>query len=166
VRHALLISGLLITSLFLGCKAGGEYAQGAREPGDVDRGEVNGRMFDFVSNKPEGDDWQIRIRDNSMSVGYGNADTSEDLGTINLDKKETKKVWKLIDALDLENRKKGKKDEDEGWVHLRIREPGGDEGHDVIEVYVSRANADEEVTDLAEYLRTIVAKYRKEKPNF
>lgn len=145
---------------------GGSYEQSTRTAEGVDRGETNGRSFEFISNKPEGDDWNIRIRDSSMSVGYGNDDTSEDLGTINLSKKETDKVWKLIDAIDVGSRKKGKKDEDEGYVMLRMREPGGDEGHDTITVFVSRATADDEVLALAEYLRTIVGKYRKEKPNF
>ncbi|MBA2544319.1 MAG: hypothetical protein H0V17_32040 [Deltaproteobacteria bacterium] len=145
---------------------GGSYAQNTRAAEGADRGETNGRSFEFVSNKPEGDDWSIRIRDTSMSVGYGNEDTSEDLGTISLDKKETAKVWKLIDALEMSERKKGKKDEDEGYVMLRMREPGGDEGHDMITVFVSRATADEEVLNLAEYLRSIIGKYRKEKPNF
>src|SRR5262245_52084224 len=48
---------------------GGTYAQNTREAEGADRGETNGRSFEFVSNKPEGDDWSIRIRDTSMSVG-------------------------------------------------------------------------------------------------
>jgi hypothetical protein len=66
----------------------------------------------------------------------------------------------------MEGRKKGKKDEDEGYVMLRMREPGGDEGHEMTTIFVSRATADEEVLALAEYLQTIIGKYRKEKPNF
>lgn len=162
MRQVLLAVVLVISA----CKAGGEYAQNTRSGSELDRGETNGRSFEFVSNKPEGDDWQIRIRDSSMSVGYGNDTKSEDLGTINLDKKETAKVWKLIDALDIENRKKGKKDEDEGYVMLRIREPGGDSGHEAKTIFMSRASEDDEFLALAEYLRTLVGKYRKEKPNF
>ena len=157
---------LMIVTIALLGGCGGSYAQNSRAGGEVDRGETNGRSFEFVSNKPEGDDWNIRIRDSSMSVGYGNEDTSEDLGTINLNKKETAKVWKLIDALAIEDRKKGKKDEDEGYVMLRMREPGGDEGHETTTVFVSRTTGDEDVLALAEYLRDIVGKYRKEKPNF
>jgi hypothetical protein len=159
---------IVILALLVGCKTGGDYVQnsgGRGGGGENDRGEVNGRMFDFVSNKPEGDDWQIRIRDSSMSVGYGNEEETEN-HVISLSKKETTKVWKLIDALDLENRKKGKKDEDEGWVQLRIREPGGEEGHDIVEVFVSRATADDDVIALADFLREIVSKHLKEKPNF
>lgn len=155
---------LWIMIALAGC--GGSYAQNTREAEGADRGETNGRSFEFVSNKPEGDDWNIRIRDTSMSVGYGNEDKSEDLGTIQLSKKETVKVWKLIDALGMEGRKAGKKDEDEGYVMLRMREPGGDEGHEMTTIFVSRATADEDVLALAEYLQTIVGKYRKEKPNF
>lgn len=156
---------LLMLIVMLGA-CGGSYAQNTRAAEGVDRGETNGRSFEFVSNKPEGDDWNIRIRDTSMSVGYGNEDKSEDLGTIQLSKKETDKVWKLIDALGIEGRKKGKKDEDEGYVMLRLREPGGEEGHETTTIFVSRATADDDVIALAEYLQNIVAKYRKEKPNF
>jgi hypothetical protein len=152
--------------LISACHPGGEYAQNTRAGADVDRGETNGRSFEFVSNKPEGDDWTIRIRDRSMSVGYGNEEKSEDLGTIKLDNKETTKVWKLIDALEIDKRKKGKKDEDEGYVLLRMRDPGGEDGHDLTTVYVSRGTDDDEVIALADYLRLLVGKYRKEKPNF
>jgi hypothetical protein len=63
------------------CSSGGEYVKGGRTGGDVDRGETNGRMFDFVSNMPEGDDWQIRIRDNSLWCAYGDGERGKDLGT-------------------------------------------------------------------------------------
>lgn len=158
---------LLVLLLAAGCpKAGGQYAQNDREAGDVDTGETNGRMFDFVSNKPEGDDWQIRIRGSSMWASFSHEDSTDDLGTKNLNAKETRKVWKLIDALDIPERKKGKKDEDEGYVQLRLREPGGEEGHDIFTVFISRATEDEDVLALAEYLRDLITKYHKEKPNF
>ncbi|HEU0030281.1 MAG TPA: hypothetical protein VFQ53_06610 [Kofleriaceae bacterium] len=157
---------LILIAITLGCGAGGEYAKSTRTEGDVDRGETNGRMFDFVSNKPEGDDWQIRIRGSSMWASYSNEDASDPLGSVNLDAKETAKVWKLIDALHIEDRKKGKKDEDEGYVQMQLREPGGEEGHDIKTIYVSRATADDDVIELAEYLRKLISKYHKEKPNF
>lgn len=161
VRQLLCIMIVAVTA------CGGSYAKpGTDEVEARDRGETNGRSFEFVSNKPEGDDWNIRIRDTSMSVGYGNEDTSEDLGTIQLSKKETTKVWTLIDALAIEGRKKGKKDEDEGYVMLRMRDPGGEGGHETTTVFVSRATDDEDVLALAEYLRSVIGKYRKEKPNF
>lgn len=157
----------LLLALLSACpKAGGEYTTGERGAGDVARGETQGRMFDFVSNKPEGDDWQIRIRGSSMWVSYGNEDSTDELGARNLTTKEAKKVWKLIDKLEIPERKKGKKDEDEGYVQLRLREPGGEEGHDIFQIYVSRATEDDDVLDLAEYLRELVGKYHKEKPNF
>ena len=148
------------------CKTGGEYAQNTREAGDVDRGETNGRMFDFVSNKPDGDDWQIRIRGNSIWASYSLEDSSDELPAKELTNKESDKVWKLIDALEIAERKKGKKDEDEGYVSLRLREPGGEEGHDIFEVYISRATEDDDVLALAEYLQELIFKYHKEKPNF
>jgi len=158
---------LCVALLISGCHVGGEYAQNTRAAEDVDRGEVNGRSFEFVSNKPEGDDWQIRIRGGSMSVGYGNGSDSEDLGTIQLDKRERAKVWKLIDALEIEGRKTGKKDEDEGYVMIRIREQVGDDiEHEAKTIYISRTTEDDDVIALAEYLRDLVGKHRKEKPNF
>jgi hypothetical protein len=164
VRLSLLLAlGLAI----IGCKTGGEYVQSDRQAGDVDTGETNGRMFDFVSNKPEGDDWQIRIRGSSMWASFSHEEESDDLGNTNLNRKETTKVWKLIDALEIAERKKGKKDEDEGYVQLRLREPGGEEGHDIFSVFVSRATEDEDVIALAEYLGDLIRKYhKKKKPDF
>lgn len=156
----------LISLFAIGCKTGGQYAETDRQPGASDRGETNGRMFDFVSYKPDGDDWQIRIRDDSMWASYAVGEDSEDFGTKSLTKRETEKVWLLIDDLALEERKRGKKDEDEGYVLLRLREPGGDEGHDLITVYISRATEDESVLDLGAYLGTLVQKYFKKEPEF
>lgn len=140
---------------------------GGRQESDIDRGETNGRMFDFVSNKPEGDDWQIRVRDSSLWAAYGDREDVTELGTANLTKKETGKLWELVDAAEIPDRKKGKKDEDEGWVQLRLREPG-DEQHDIFSVFISRADAeeDEEVVSLADYLQDLIQKHFKKTPEF
>ena len=159
---------LAIACLLAACPggAGGQYVQGERRGGDVDRGETNGRRFDFVSNKPELDDWQIRVTGSSMWISYGRDDTTDKLGSINLTEKETRKLWKLIDALDIPNRKKGKKDEDEGYVMLQLKEPGGDDGGEIHKVYISRATNDEDLLALATYLQDLTQKYKKERPNF
>ena len=156
---------ILIGVLAIGC-AGGSYQQGERKSGEADRGETNGRMFDFVSNKPDADDWQIRIRDTSMWAAYANGTDETQLGTVNLEEKEAKRVWKLIDELDIGGRKKGKKDEDEGYVQLRLREPGGESNHDLTTVFVSRATEDEAVLDLGAYLQKLILKYHKKQADF
>jgi len=147
-------------------KAGGDYIQNARTGGDVDRGETNGRRFDFVSNKPEQDEWQIRVTGSSMWVSYARDASADKLGSINLTDKETRKLWKLIDAIDIPNRKKGKKDEDEGYVSLQLKEPGGDDGGELHHVYISRATDDDDLIALAKYLQDLTEKYKKERPNF
>jgi len=152
--------------IFTACHAGGDYVPSARQAG-ADRGEVNGRRFDFVSFKPEEDEWQIRITGASMWVSYAKNEEADKLGSINLTEKETNKVWNLIDALDIPNRKKGKKDEDEGYVSLQLKEPGADsvEG-ETKQVYISRATDDEDLINLAKYLQDLTEKYKKERPNF
>lgn len=147
------------------CHPGGEYAGSSMQAGDLDRGETNGRMFDFVSDKPEGDDWQIRIRGNSIWASYANESKTDQLGTKALSQKETDKLWELVDGLDIPSRKKGKKDDDNGTVTLRLREPGEDK-HDIYTVYVSRETDDEEVLAVGNYLRKLVAKHFNETPNF
>jgi hypothetical protein len=156
---------VLIATLLVACNTGGTYAKGGGFVGEADRGETNGRQFDFVSNKPDGDDWQIRIRGSSMWASYAHEDSTDQLGTTNLTGKETDKVWKLVDALGISDRKRGKKDEDEGYVTLRLREPG-DAQADIYTVYVSRETEDDDVLALAKYLRELVDKHFKEKPNF
>jgi hypothetical protein len=150
------------------CTTGGEYVKG-RQGGGVDRGETNGRMFDFVSNMPDGDDWQIRVRDSSLWAAYGDGDSIEELGTANMSKADTSKLWELVDAIDIAGRKKGRPDDDEGWVELRLREPGqDDEEHDIFKIFISRADAgdDEDVLSLAGNLQKLVQKYFKKKPEF
>lgn len=159
---------LAIACLLAACPggAGGQYVQGERQGGDVDRGETNGRRFDFVSNKPELDDWQIRVTGSSMWISYGNEDSIDKLGSINMTEKETRKLWKLIDALDIPHRKPGKRDEDEGYVSLQLKEPGGDDGGERYHIYISRATNDEDLLALASYLQDLTQKYKKERPNF
>jgi hypothetical protein len=161
---------LLFVVSVAGCGAGGTYEKRGRKGGDVDRGEVNGRTFDWVSNKPDGDDWTIRIRGSAFWVSYAREESTDKLGSFNLDDKETEKLWDLIDALDLKNRKKGKKDEDEGYVQMMLRNPTGDDEksieHEIITVYSPRDTDDEDVIKLANYLIDLVGKYKGEKPHF
>lgn len=155
---------------FTACHAGGEYTPGESRivHGDVDKGETNGRMFDFVSDKPDDDDWQIRIRGTTIWASYSHGKKSDDLGTKTLTSKEADKLWELVDALDLPSRKGGKKDEDNGTVTLRLREPGDEEGdrHTLFTVYVSRDTEDDDVIALGTYLRSLIDKHFKETPNF
>jgi hypothetical protein len=146
--------------------AGGSYVQNGRQGGDVDRGETNGRRFDFVSNKPDLDEWVIRVTGSSMWVSFAQEESTDKLGSINLTEKETRKLWRLIDVLDIPHRKAGKKDEDEGYVSLQLKEPGGDDGGEVHRVYISRATRDEDLLALASYLQDLTEKYKKERPNF
>ncbi|HEY0195313.1 MAG TPA: hypothetical protein VGC42_29565 [Kofleriaceae bacterium] len=148
--------------------AGGSYVQAGRQGGDADHGETNGRRFDFVSNMPDkNDDWQIRITGSSMWVSYAVEQKTDKLGTFTMTDKETAKVWRLIDALDIPSRKHGKRDEDEGYVSLQLKE-GGDagEGADISAVYVSRASDDEDLISLAKYLQDLTLKYKGRKPKF
>src|SRR3954471_24591851 len=98
-----------------------------------------------------------------MWVSYGRDDSTDKLGSVNLTEKETRKLWKLIDALDIPNRKVGKRDEDEGYVSLQLKEPGDDDAprH---HVYISRATDDEDLLALATYLQDLTKKYKKKRP--
>ena len=156
----------LILVLFLAACGGGQYAKSERQAGDVDRGETNGRSFELISNLPDGEDWQVRVRDSSMWAGYSEGEDTTDYKPVNLDKKETAKLWELIDALNMPDRKKGKTDEDEGYVTLRLREPGGEEGHDSWTTNVSRATDDEDVKNVAAYLMKLILKYHKKEADF
>jgi hypothetical protein len=152
--------------IILGACGGGSYATGSARGGQADRGETNGRTFELVSNKPDGDDWQIRIRDSSMWAAYSAGEDVEDLGNVNLSGKETETLWGLIDEVDVGGRDRGRRDEDEGYVQLRISEPGGEEGHDKFSIYVSRATEDEAVLDLGAYLQKLIKKYHKKEADF
>lgn len=153
---------LVFAVFVVACSAGGTYVTSERQGGVSDRGDTNGRRFDFVSNKPTDDDWQIRITGSSMWVSYGRDAATDKLGSIVLTDKEVNKVWRLIDMVDIPSRKKGRRDEDEGDITLRLKEEGGD----AFVVYVSRTTEDEDVLALAEYLQDLVEKYKKERPNF
>jgi hypothetical protein len=161
------VCAAICLSAACGGATGGTYVQSGRQGGDVDRGETNGRRFDFVSNKPDLDEWVIRVTGSSMWVSFAQEESTDKLGVFNLTDKETRKLWRLIDNLDIPNRTKGKKDEDEGYVSLQLKEPGGDDGGGAVHrVYISRATHDEDLIALATYLQDLTQKYKKERPNF
>jgi hypothetical protein len=158
----------MLATLAIGCHAGGEY-QGSSmvQQGSFDSGETNGRMFDFVSDKPNGEDWQIRVRGTSMWVSHSEASKSDDLGGAqNLTEDESIKLWNMIDALDLHSRKKGKVDDDKGTVTLRLREPTDEGPHDVYTVYISRDTDDDDVLSLGKYLQKLVTSHFRKNPTF
>jgi hypothetical protein len=158
---AILAALAALATLFGACKPGGSYDQAAYGGREIDRGETNGRMFDLISNKPDGDDWQVRVRDSSMWAAYASGTDETQLGTVNLTGAETNKVWQMIDDLDLGGRDKGERDDDAGYLQLRLREPGGEDGHDVISIYVTRDTDDEGIIELGTYLQKLILKYHK-----
>lgn len=166
-----MLRSIVLAISLLGCHPAGSYATDDHLAGGKrDRGETNGRTFDFVSNKPEGDDWTIRVRGSSLWASYAEGEKTQSYPPANLSSKDTTKLWELIDALDLANRKKGKKEYDDGFVTLVLREPSDteDDPHAMVSVNVSRTTKDEAVIDLADYLADLVKKYfkTKGKPEF
>jgi hypothetical protein len=135
---------------------------------DDPRGDTNGRMFDFVSTKPDGSEWTIRVRGDSMWVGYSTASKSKDFDPVTLAPKEATKLWRLIDAVDIPDREEGRPDQDVGSVYLRLREPEGEDrlDHDLIGTYVDRDTDDEDVIDLAAYLIDLIQTHHDVAPAF
>lgn len=146
---------LLLALLVVGC--GPTITGDAGSP----RGDTNGRMFDFISSKPDGTEWTIRVRGDSMWVAYSTRKEDKDLGPVTLTAKEAKKLWRLIEAIDLPDRDEGEQDEDAGSVLLRLREPTEDEEHEIMSSYVSRETDDEDVIDLADFLITLIARHHE-----
>jgi hypothetical protein len=132
---------------------------------DDRRGDTNGRMFDFVSAKPDGSEWTIRIRGDSMWVGYSTAKEARELEAVTLTGKQARRLWTLIDDVELDD-EDDEGDEETGTVLLRIREPSEDGEHDIISVQVSRETENETVIDLAAYLAKLVAAHHDVEPAF
>jgi hypothetical protein len=162
VRSAKIMLAVALTAALSvqGC-GGGDY-----QPVEDPRGEVNGRSFEFVSTKPDGTEWTFRIRGNSLWVGFVEKEKTGELGAIQLSGKERKKLWELIDMVDVGGRKKGKPDEKNGTVIMRMREVDDDGEHDSKMVQVSRRTEDEDVIGLANYLIDLVEKHKKVSPAF
>ncbi len=161
-RVGTLLVALLVAAPMAAC-GGGQYSTSTQRFGGSDRGETNGRMFDYVSMSADGDQWEVRIRGNAMWIAYSLDDKSESFKPVSLGAPEVEKVWKLVDVIDLPSRRRGRIDEVNGTVLLRLREPG-DEEHDIYSVYFSREAENEKVGNLAKYLTALVKKYYKEKP--
>ncbi len=135
---------------------------------DEPRGATNGRMFDLVSSKPDGSEWTLRLRGDSLWVAYSGQDgkDAKDLGPYTLSAKEARKVWDLIDAADLYELDEGEPDPEVGSVMLRLRDPTEDGDHETTTTHVPRDTDDEAVLDLADYLITLVERHAKVEPAF
>jgi hypothetical protein len=161
---ALLVSALaLVHVLALAGCGGGQYSPSTERYGHSQRGETNGRMFDYVAMTADGDQWEVRVRGTAMWVAYSLEDKTESFAPVNLGGDESAKIWKLVDAIDLPSRRRGHIDEKNGTILLRLREPGDDD-HDIYTVYFSREAENQKVGSLASYLITLVKKYHGEKP--
>jgi hypothetical protein len=158
---------LVVGSVVSGCAAAGSYGTGDRRNGGADRGNTNGEMFDMVAMTPDGDQWTVRLRGETLWAAYSLDDRTDDLGTVALTSTERQKVWALVDAVGITKRRKGSQDTVNGYVLLRLRQPSdtGDE-HDIYSAYVSRATEVESIVDLSKYLRALIFKYHKEKAVF
>lgn len=158
---------LALLTLFLAACPGGEYGRGG---GMADfasaRGETNGRSFDFVSTKPSGAEWTVRVRGRAMWVAYAKGEKSDELGSFNLSQDEYEELWQKVDQVDVPNRRRGKPDPDAGTVSLHLREVNDDGEHDLETVYVSRDTGDDDVIDLADYIADLIEKHKKERPGF
>src|SRR5688572_12476004 len=134
------------------------------------RGDTNGRMFDFVSQKPDGSEWTIRVRGDSMWIGYADAKDAKELGPETLSGKETTKLWGLVDEVSVDEDEEippgGEISEEIGTVLLRIREPLEDEDHEIISIYLPRDTDNESVIDLANYLIDLAKRHHDVEPAF
>jgi hypothetical protein len=134
---------------------------------DDRRGDTNGRMFDFVSSKPDGGEWTIRVRGDSMWLAYAEEDESKDLGPVTLSAKESRKLWRLVDEVAVdEDEEVDPEADDIGTVLLRIREPSADGEHDIISIYLPRDTENDSVIDLASYLIDLVKAHHDVEPAF
>lgn len=120
-------------------------------------------MLDYVAMLPDGDQWEVRVRGKSMWLAYSLEDKTESFKPVTISDAESEKLWKLVEVLDLPSRRRGRIDERNGTVLLRLREPG-DEEHDIYSVYFSREAENEKVMNLAKFLTSLSKKYHNEKP--
>ena len=142
-----------------GCGAADHHTDGDR------RGDVDGRSFELVSTKADGNEWSFRARGNSLWIGYVRDEDVGELGTIELDGRETAKLWDLIDNVDVGGRPKGKQDRRRGTITLRLREPDDDGGHDLRTAFVSRKTDDEDVLALIDYLALLAQEHEHVEPS-
>lgn len=159
---------LAVATLVAACTTGGAYVELPREGRAADRGETNGTMFDMVTSTPEGDEWTIRVRGETLWAAHTGDDKVEARGAVKLARDEHARVWRLIRKVNIPRRSPGRDDPDNGSVLFRLRVPNDDgaNGHEVISYTVSRATEIEAVIELGDYLRTLIKKYHRVKVSF
>lgn len=158
---------LLLVALVFGLAIGAGCGKNLGPSPDDRRGDTNGRMFDFVSSKPDGGEWTVRIRGDSMWLAYATAEESKDLGPVTLSSKEARKLWALVDEVAVdEDEEVDPEADDIGVVLLRIREPTEDGEHDIVSIYLPRDTENESVIDLAAYLIDLAKAHHDVEPAF
>jgi hypothetical protein len=167
VRYVLLACLLAwLAASAAACKGSYGRGGGGMQNTAAGRGETNGRSFDFVSTKPDGSEWTIRVRGTAMWVGYAKGQKTDELGSFNLSGAEYDKLWGLVDTLDIPSRRAGRVDDKHGTVSLHLRTVDDEGEHDLHTVLVSRHTDDPDVLDLADYLATLVEQHKQERPAF
>lgn len=159
VRALVIVVSVAVAASVPACSAADHRTSGDR------RGDVDGRSFELVSARADGDEWSFRARGNSLWIGYVRDGDIGELGDIALDGREAAKLWDLIDNVDVGGRPRGKPDRRRGTITLRLREPGDDDGHDLATALVSRKTSDEDVLALSDYLIELARKHKHVEPS-
>jgi hypothetical protein len=138
----------------LGGCAGMEASSAGAADGDR-RGDVNGWVFRLLSEDEDGE-WNVRVRGDTMWVGRVRGRKEREIGNFRLTEKQSGKLWNLIDAINIPERKSQDLDgEPSLFVRLRQREEGN------WSTYISRdeIDEDEDVNKLVTYIERLIRKH-------
>ena len=133
------------------------------------RGEVTGKSFEFGGGN-EDEEWSVRVRGDSMWVAVDKRGIVEELGVFQLLGEEQEALWQIIDEAKLSRRKSTKRNRGEAGENLFMfvaqRPEAGlrDDKVPVVEMWADEVYADEQLTDLIQYIGELIQRKTKRKP--
>ncbi|MSP15115.1 MAG: hypothetical protein EXR73_00650 [Myxococcales bacterium] len=129
------------------------------------RGEVAGRVFEFATGGAYAEDgdgeWMLRVRGRSLWIAVDRAGEIVEFGAFRLAPREAKKLWRLVDALELGDRSTAGKDRPSPTVR-RHRFVIGERDEEPVVVWMAPAAEEDEATgELLAYCEKLIRRHAR-----
>lgn len=135
--------------------------------GDDRRGDVNGRLFEFSTGGSEHTGeygaWLVRVRGNAIWIARVRDGATKEFGPMALDAADERKLWKLIDEVDVLGRSSKKVRSKRTPVYQFTLMRPKVTAYTVV-LPMGPALKDEEVASLVAFIGSLVRRYTDERP--
>lgn len=124
------------------------------------QGEVGGRVFEFATrgseHVEEHGQWMVRLRGDALWIAYHKKGRTKEYGTFKLADKETRRLWKLVDAARLSGRRSAPGAAGAKYVFVYMR---AGKLPTTVELDMRAALRDDALASLVRYVGRLIERY-------